>query len=97
MEGDGHGETKLHAAHVAPQTAPTHGSYTYQTETPIAGRDGIGSQARMGCEPVGKQVTQKNVVVILPECRAAHLPGGDPETTPWGWADRPLAVFLLVY
>ncbi len=89
---DGHGETKVvHAAHGCNRRLlRLMGGYTLQTRNPDSWEGWYwGAKHVWGCEPVGKQVTQKNVAIdIAKHAEMLIFQGCDPETTPWGWGGQ---------
>jgi len=91
-QGDGHGETKvIHAAHgCMRKLLRLLGGYTYQTRNPDSWEGWYwGAKHVWGCEPVGKQVSQSNLIPDIAEnAEMLIYQGSDPETTPWGWGGQ---------
>jgi anaerobic selenocysteine-containing dehydrogenase len=91
-ECDGHGETKVvHAAHgCCRKLLRLLGGYTLQTRNPDSWEGWYwGAKHVWGCEPIGKQVSQSNIVVdITRNSEMLLFWGCDPETTPWGWGGQ---------
>jgi len=92
VQADGHGETKvIHAAHGCNRRLMRlFGGYTYQTRNPDSWEGWYwGAKHVWGCEPVGKQSYQSNIIPDIAENTNMLLFWGcDPETTPWGWGGQ---------
>jgi len=88
-QADGHGETKcIHAAHGCNrQLLLIMGGLTWQTRNPDSWEGWYwGAKHVWGCETVGKQRNQTNLMPDIAEHTEMLLFWGcDPETTPWGW------------
>jgi anaerobic selenocysteine-containing dehydrogenase len=86
---DGHAESKvIHSAHGCNRRLlALMGGMTYQTRNPDSWEGWYwGAKHVWGCEPVGKQVPQTNLIPDIAEHSELLLFWGcDPETTPWGW------------
>ena len=91
-QADGHGETKVvHAAHGCQQKLlDLLGGYTLQTRNTDSWEGWFwGAKHVWGCESVGKQRYQSNLVPDIAEhTKTILFPGCDPETTPWGWGGQ---------
>ena len=91
-QSDGHGETKVvHAAHGCNRRLlELLGGYTLQTRNPDSWEGWYwGAKHVWGCECVGKQAYQSNIVPDIAEYTKTLLfIGCDPETTPWGWGGQ---------
>lgn len=89
---DGHGETKVvHAAHgCCRKLLRLLGGYTLQTRNPDSWEGWYwGAKHVWGCEPIGEQVSQKNLIPDIAENTEMLIyQGCDPETTPWGWGGQ---------
>ena len=92
VQADGHGETKvIHAAHGCQRRLMRlMGGYTYQTRNPDSWEGWYwGAKHVWGCEPVGKQSHQSNIIPEIAENAGMLLFWGcDPECTPWGWGGQ---------
>jgi len=91
-QADGHGETKtVHAAHgCCRRLLRLMGGYTWQTRNPDSWEGWYwGAKHVWGCEPVGKQRNNTNIVPDIAEHAEMILFWGcDPETTTWGWGGQ---------
>ena len=91
-QSDGHGETKvIHAAHGCNRRLlKLLGGYTVQTRNPDSWEGWYwGAKHVWGCEPIGKQVSQSNLIPDIAEnAEMLIYQGCDPETTPWGWGGQ---------
>ena len=91
-QADGHGETKtVHAAHgCCRRLLRLMGGYTWQTRNPDSWEGWYwGAKHVWGCEPVGKQRNNTNIVPDIAEHGEMILFWGcDPETTTWGWGGQ---------
>ncbi len=97
-QSDGHGETKVvHAAHGCNRRLLSMlGGYTWQTRNPDSWEGWYwGAKHVWGCECVGKQAYQSNIVPDIAEHSGMILHiGSDPETTPWGWGGQTVSRLL---
>ena len=97
-QADGHGETKVvHAAHGCQRRLlGLLGGYTQQTRNPDSWEGWYwGAKHVWGCECVGKQAYQSNIVPDIAEHTGMILHvGSDPETTPWGWGGQTISRLL---
>jgi molybdopterin guanine dinucleotide-containing S/N-oxide reductase-like protein len=91
-QADGHGETKtIHAAHgCSRRLLSLMGGYTWQTRNPDSWEGWYwGAKHVWGCEPVGKQRNNTNILPDITEHAEMILFwGNDPETTTWGWGGQ---------
>jgi trimethylamine-N-oxide reductase (cytochrome c) len=91
-QADGHGETKVvHAAHGCQQRLlELLGGFTLQTRNPDSWEGWYwGAKHVWGCECVGKQRYQSNLVPDIAEHTMTLLfTSCDPETTTWGWGGQ---------
>jgi molybdopterin guanine dinucleotide-containing S/N-oxide reductase-like protein len=91
-QADGHGETKtIHAAHgCCRRLLALMGGYTWQTRNPDSWEGWYwGAKHVWGCEPVGKQRNNTNILPDIAEHAEMILFwGNDPETTTWGWGGQ---------
>ena len=91
-QSDGHGETKIvHAAHGCNQRLlELLGGFTLQTRNPDSWEGWYwGAKHVWGCECVGKQRYQSNLVPDIAEhTKNLLFIGCDPETTTWGWGGQ---------
>jgi molybdopterin guanine dinucleotide-containing S/N-oxide reductase-like protein len=91
-QADGHGETKtVHAAHgCSRRLLRLMGGYTWQTRNPDSWEGWYwGAKHVWGCEPVGKQRNNTNILPDIAEHAGMILFWGcDPETTTWGWGGQ---------
>ncbi len=89
LQCDGHGESKIiHAAHGCNRKLLSlMGGSTFQIRNPDSWEGWYwGAKHVWGCEPVGKQARQTNLIPDIAEHTEMLLFWGcDPETTPWGW------------
>jgi molybdopterin guanine dinucleotide-containing S/N-oxide reductase-like protein len=98
-QADGHGETKVvHAAHGCQRVLlGLLGGYTQQARNPDSWEGWYwGAKHVWGCECVGKQAYQSNIVPDIAEHTGMMLHiGSDPETTPWGWGGQTVSQLLF--
>jgi trimethylamine-N-oxide reductase (cytochrome c) len=91
-QADGHGETKtIHAAHgCCRRLLSLMGGYTWQTRNPDSWEGWYwGAKHVWGCEPVGKQRNNTNILPdIVEHSEMILFWGNDPETTTWGWGGQ---------
>ena len=91
-QADGHGETKtIHAAHgCCRRLLSLMGGYTWQTRNPASWEGWYwGCKHVWGCEPVGKQRNNTNILPdIVEHSEMILFWGNDPETTTWGWGGQ---------
>jgi anaerobic selenocysteine-containing dehydrogenase len=91
-QSDGHAESKcIHASHGCNRKLlALMGGYTWQTRNPDSWEGWYwGAKHVWGCESVGKQRDQTNIVPDIAEHTEMLLFWGcDPETTPWGWGGQ---------
>ncbi len=91
-QSDCHGETKVvHGSHGAMRKLLTmFGGYTLQSRDPDSWEGWWwGAKHVWGCEPVGQQMPQVNVVYdIAKHTELLLFWGCDQETTPWGWGGQ---------
>jgi molybdopterin guanine dinucleotide-containing S/N-oxide reductase-like protein len=91
-QSDGHGETKVvHAAHGCNRRLlELLGGFTLQTRNPDSWEGWYwGAKHVWGCECVGKQAYQSNLIPDIAEHTGNLLYiGCDPETTTWGWGGQ---------
>jgi len=101
LQADGHGETKtIHAAHGCPRKfMRLMGGYTFQHRNPDSWEGWYwGAKHVWGCEPVGKQSYQSNIMPEVAENAGVLLFWGcDPETTPWGWGGQTMSRLCYWY
>jgi len=91
-QNDQHGENKtVHGPHgCARKLLDLFGGYTHQVRNADSWEGWYwGTKHVWGCEPIGQQLPQANLLVdIAKNAELLLFWGCDPETTPWGWGGQ---------
>ena len=91
-QNDQHGENKtVHGPHgCGRKLLDLFGGYTHQVRNPDSWEGWYwGAKHVWGCDPIGQQLPQKNLLWdISKNAELLLFWGCDPETTPWGWGGQ---------
>ncbi len=100
-QNDQHGENKtVHGPHgCARKLLELFGGYTHQVRNPDSWEGWYwGAKHVWGCEYIGQQVPQKNLLYDISQNAELLLFWGcDPETTPWGWGGQLVSRFCYFW
>jgi molybdopterin guanine dinucleotide-containing S/N-oxide reductase-like protein len=96
-QNDQHGENKtVHGPHgCGRKLLDLFGGYTHQVRNADSWEGWYwGAKHVWGCEPIGQQLPQKNLLYdISKNAELLLFWGCDPETTPWGWGGQLVSRF----
>jgi trimethylamine-N-oxide reductase (cytochrome c) len=96
-QNDQHGENKtVHGPHgCGRKLLALFGGYTHQVRNADSWEGWYwGAKHVWGCEPIGQQLPQKNLLYdISKNAELLLFWGCDPETTPWGWGGQLVSRF----